>query len=511
MASIARKVHDVNCLLLFLFCLRQKIGGKDPALITQRRSFTKIAMIARFLLPKPLSLALILISRLSFIVGYTSFFTRRLLSRQTCIRSSNIAPETVIQYRIELVDGIKNINKDSWNSLLPEDASPFMRYEWFELLENSDCASVKAGWQPVHFTVYSNTSSNVVDTQLTFEEKLIMALPLYVKYNGQGEFIFDYAWEEYAERALGMRYHPKLLSAVPFTPATGCRLLSDPSLTEVQYSALTRELLLVIQNFASKNRLSGVHVNFMLNREVSTFLAQQFDWRNTIQFRWRNFNNETGQPFTSFDENLSCFTSKRRTKIRSERRKVLAEGVKIEVINGDDPVATEDFYLQMHDLYLTTVEKKWGTAYLSPELFSSLSKASAEFRSKLLFIIARNQETNEIIAGTINFRSKTHLYGRYWGAFQYVPNLHFELCYYQTIEYCIKHGLQYMEPGAGGGDFKLVRGFGPYIIHSVHWFTNPILKEAVGQFLVQERANNQVCILSPIRLLFSAISVCCCC
>lgn len=455
-------------------------------------------MIARLLFAKSLSLVLILIPRVSFCVGFASLYHQSPRKRQAHIRSTDAASEVEIQYRIELVDGVKNICKDSWNNLLPKDASPFMRYEWFHLLEGSDCASVQAGWQPVHFTVYQNFSNKATNndmSDLSTKELLIMVLPLYVKYNGQGEFIFDYAWEEYAERALGMKYHPKLLSAVPFTPATGCRLLSDPSLTPIQYSALTHELLLVIQNFASKNRLSGVHVNFMLNREVPIFLAQQFDWRNTIQFRWRNLNNETGLPFTSFDEYLSCFTSKRRTKIRSERRKVLAKDVNIEVIPGDDPQATEEFYLQMHDLYLTTVEKKWGTAYLSPELFRSLSKASADFRSKLLFIIARDQQTGQIIAGTINFRSKTHLYGRYWGAFQYVPNLHFELCYYQTIEYCIQHGLEYMEPGAGGGDFKLVRGFGPYIVHSVHWFTSPILKEAVGQFLIQERANNQASFL----------------
>lgn len=165
--------------------------------------------------------------------------------------------------------------------------------------------------------------------------------------------------------------------------------------------------------------------------------------------------------------------------------------MRLEAIRGDDPIrATRDLYRTMHQLYTTTVEKMWGSEYLSAEFFDLLAQAPEDFRKHLLFIVAYD-ENDEIVAGTINMVSATHFYGRYWGAFRFVTHLHFEACYYKAIEYCIDHDIKYMEPGAGGGEYKFLRGFNPFIVRSVHWFRDPSLKQAVASFLEQEREQNQ--------------------
>jgi predicted N-acyltransferase len=233
-------------------------------------------------------------------------------------------------------------------------------------------------------------------------------------------------------------------------------------------------------------------VNFMKQEEVDVFKNNDYILRETIQYRFTNFNNITNQKFTDFDDYLNSFKSKRRIKIKAERRKVYQDqGLTVKVINGaDEAVADADFYRTMFELYTTTIEKMWGSQYLKENFFEMLYQAPAEFKKHLVFIVAYDAE-GSIVAGTINAASESHFYGRYWGAFQFFDNLHFEVCYYKAIEYCIDHGIKYMEPGAGGGSFKFLRGFDPYIVNSMHWFGSRELSRAVGDFLAQERSINQ--------------------
>mmetsp|Transcript_7518 Transcript_7518/g.7586 ORF Transcript_7518/g.7586 Transcript_7518/m.7586 type:complete len:260 (+) Transcript_7518:970-1749(+) len=229
----------------------------------------------------------------------------------------------------------------------------------------------------------------------------------------------------------------------------------------------------------------------MRKEEIDPYLTTGFQQRETIQYRWVNLNKETNQMYTDFDDYLTSFKSKRRMQIKRERTVVYQEQkIRIEAIRGDSELADSKLYNTMFNIYTTTVEKMWGTQYLSAEFFQMLHDADNNFRKNLLFIVAYDSD-NEVVGGTINLVKNTHFYGRYWGGFKFVQFLHFEACYYKAIEYCIEHGITYMEPGAGGGEFKYLRGFNPYIVNSVHFFTSKILNGAIGDFLVTERERNQ--------------------
>lgn len=238
----------------------------------------------------------------------------------------------------------------------------------------------------------------------------------------------------------------------------------------------------------------------MLDSELPLFRSAGYDLRQTVQYRWINRNPNTGQMYSDFEEYLSCFKSKRRVEIKRERKQVKEQGIRMEVFRGDDPRATRELFETIHDIYATTIEKMWGQQYLSKQFFSMLSDASINFKRKIVFVLAYN-ENDRIVAGTFNLASETHFYGRYWGAFEYIKHLHFEACYYAAIEFCIQNRVLYMEPGAGGGEYKFLRGFDPFLIHSVHYFTNPTMQAAVAEFLVQEREINKVLNLLLLILL----------
>lgn len=319
-------------------------------------------------------------------------------------------------------------------------------------------------------------------------------MPFYAKYHSMGEFIFDHSWADFSERVLGLPYYPKFLSAVPFTPATGPRILLSPTLPAEEQETLRLSLATFIQNLAHDNKVSSVNVNFCETSETKHFLDLDYKLRQTIQYRFQNLNRDTGAKYTSFENYLDCFKSKRRMQIRRERRSVYDEqAIKVEVIRGDSPEATPELYDTMFQLYTTTIDKMWGQQYLNSEFFQTLSRCDPDFRRHLLFIVAKNTTggAERIIAGTINMVSETHFYGRYWGAFEFAKNLHFECCYYRSIQYCIENGLEYLEPGAGGGEFKFLRGFDAFLVNSVHHFTSRNLHSAVSDFLDEERARNQ--------------------
>ena len=408
------------------------------------------------------------------------------------------------EYMIRVYNTISEIGRDRWNSFVTEYDSPFIEYDWLHSLEVAECASMRLGWQPLHIGVYNR------------EDKLVALSPMYAKYNSYGEFIFDQSWAQFAQQSLGIQYYPKLLIAIPFTPATGSRMIFAPHLHENDDSdngkskeesasirqkkdAIMKSVAAATRSLTRSNKLSSCHVNFMQSEEVPSYKDQGFLLRQTIQYRWENRHKERNEMHETFDDYLAEFKSKRRIQIKRERSKVIEQGVKVKVIRGDEPEATEELYETMFQLYQTTVEKMWGTQYLSSRFFNILSQLPHSFRKNLVFVVAVKENESKIIkgkineniiAGTINFCKGDKFYGRYWGCFEFVNNLHFEVCYYRAIEYCIENKIQYMEPGAGGGSFKYLRGFDPYIVNSVHYLDDGRFNTAVSQFLDQEKLQN---------------------
>ena len=391
------------------------------------------------------------------------------------------------RYNFRVVNSLAEVGRASWNSLQSSgpDSNPFLSYDWLSSLESSGCVSTSTGWQPLHVVVEK-------------EGEVIAGCPLYAKYHSQGEFIFDHSWADFAERVLGARYYPKLLCAVPFTPATGPRLLLNPS--RVSEEAERQEVKLAMANFianlAKDNKLLSANINYMTKDDANLLVQSTSNYmlRNTIQFRFLNRNPDTGEKYQDFDDYLSCFKSKRRMQIKRERKAVYEDqSCTITAIRGDSPEATPELYETMFQLYTTTIEKMWGSQYLNSKFFAALSQCDAEFRKNLLFIVLRNKN-GVICGGTFNVVSQTTFFGRYWGYFPQQEDIkfaHFAVCYYAAIEYVINEKLESMEPGSGGGDFKYLRGFDPFLINSVHSFpTSREMDAAVRKFLEQERAQN---------------------
>jgi predicted N-acyltransferase len=431
-------------------------------------------------------------------------------------RSENILSEDIY---FELHSSIGSIPAEAWDSCLEQDeaASPFLEHAWLRCLEESKCASAETGWVPSHVSILIDGEVNGF-------------VPLYIKGHSMGEFIFDSGWAD-AAHANGIDYYPKLLVGVPFTPATGQRILLHPTLRE-KYSRLEiarlRKLLgSFLKQVARANKISSVHINFLTEEEVNDIVGElkvaaapaidgiipnqvqamlkrfkyvdkdEYLRRTSLQYHWTNANSKNdGKPYKSFDDYLSCFKSKRRITIRRERNKVMHdEDIRIDAVVGKDILKYDGLVERMFDIYLSTVDKViWGRQYLTLEFFQLLVKS--DFVDNLCFMCARRQVTGEtllagdVFAGTFNIVKNGVFYGRYWGCLSEVKNLHFEACYWSSIEYCIKNGLKRMEPGAGGADYKWARGFDAALIHSAHYICHPGLRRAVSQFLDFETENN---------------------
>ncbi len=389
----------------------------------------------------------------------------------------------------QLHPSITSISADSWNSCLAPDgsSSPFLEHAWLDCLESSGCASPKTGWIPQHVSI-------------ALDSRIIGYVPLYLKAHSMGEFIFDNAWAEAAYQN-GINYYPKLLVGIPFTPATGQRILLHPSIWNSFSREEIRKLRVMVASFlqqlARGNKISSVHFNFlideeatdlsgelpdptdddeqeqasllprkvkeMLNRLAFTKTEDTFYRRTSLQYHWTNSNvNNDGRPYESFDDYLGCFKSKRRITIRRERQKVMEdEAIRIDAVVGKDILKYEGLVERMYHIYKSTVDKMvWGRQYLTLEFFEQL--VNSDFVDNLCFLCARHKSqlsesgtlcAKDVFAGTFNIVKNGVFYGRYWGCLpgQEVKNLHFEACYWSAIEFCIDNRLQRMEPGAGGG------------------------------------------------------------
>ncbi|HUJ75636.1 MAG TPA: GNAT family N-acetyltransferase, partial [bacterium] len=288
------------------------------------------------------------------------------------------------------------------------------------------------------------------------------------------EFVFDHEWA-YAARSAGIQYYPKLLVAVPFTPATGARLLVSPAVEEAaQRTRLRQALGQALLQVCRDNELSSVHINFCMAEEAEALVPLGFLERTGMQYHWEN------RSYAAFADYLAEFRSKRRTKIRRERREMEDQGVTLRVLAGEE-IAPE-ITSTMFRLYQGHVEKMyWGRQYLNEQFFARVIE---RFRRNLCLVLA--EQGGQVIAGTFNVQKSGVFYGRYWGAFTELRYLHFNVCYYQAIEHCIRAGIQRFEPGAGG-DFKQLRGFDPRPTRSLHYFLHPGMQEALAGYLLRER------------------------
>lgn len=364
-----------------------------------------------------------------------------------------------MRYEVSLTRRLADVDRGEWNALVGDDGSPFLDWDWLHALEESGCATPATGWSPHHLTMRENG-------------RLIAAAPAYIKGHSQGEFVFDHDWADAAERA-GIRYYPKLLVGVPFTPATGRRILTHP---DAERAPLLRALGGALAEICVGNSISSVHVNFCRDDEVVALGGEGFLHRQGVQYHWLN------RGYAAFDDYLAALKSKRRNQIRRERRDLESSGVEIEVIEGD--AIADELFEPMFRIYLSTIQKLyWGQQYLNRRLFELLR---GPWRRHLLFVVARRR--GEIVAGAINVQKAGVLYGRYWGCFEEIRNLHFEVCYYRGIEHCIERGLRRFEPGAGG-DFKYLRGFEGVPTHSMHFVAHEGFARAVDDYLRRERAH----------------------
>lgn len=359
--------------------------------------------------------------------------------------------------KIVFSDNIASIKAEHWDNLAG-DSNPFIQHDFLLALEQHDCLK-SWGWLPQHCLLYD-------------EDILIGACPAYIKDNSYGEFVFDWAWAD-AYQKNGLDYYPKLVTSIPFTPAQGPRLLAsqnhkDSSGNLIDSNTIKKGLINALIAHAEQNNLSSAHFLFCENDDVNVLaeagLMQRFDF----QFHWTNNN------YQSFDDFLSQLTSKRRKNIKRERRKVAEDNIQIEVFNGLE--LNEEQWELLYAYYRVTFMKKSGTATLTLDFFKAVAH-------KVRAIFAYHE--NRTVAAAICFQGKDKLYGRHWGCSDNYDSLHFEVCYYTGIDYCIKNQLQIFEPGAQG-EHKIWRGFLPTKTQSAHWVAHAGFNNAIQEFLQRE-------------------------
>ncbi|WP_446830233.1 GNAT family N-acetyltransferase [Candidatus Foliamicus sp.] len=359
--------------------------------------------------------------------------------------------------RIRVLDAISEASADDWNALAGA-SHPFLRHEFIHALEASGCAAAATGWQPCHLML------------LNGGDKPVAAMPLYVKSHSRGEFVFDWAWASAYQRA-GHAYYPKLLSAVPFTPVAGPRFLVTGSSHPPDES---RALLLSgAVELVERLGASSLHCLFPAREDAKWMEGKGMMLRTDCQFHWTN------QGYRDFADFLDAFSSAKRKKVNRERRRVREAGIRFETLQGED--LSPSVWESLYPLYAASYLKRGQHPYLNGDFFARVTRSMPE--SIVLFVARRDDEA---IALAICFQSDEALYGRYWGSAGYYHSLHFETCYYQGIEYCLRQGLRLFDPGVQG-EHKLARGFEPQTSFSAHWVRHAGFVDALAGYLAEER------------------------
>ena len=360
--------------------------------------------------------------------------------------------------KVNVSHSLSGIDEAQWDSL-GDSSYPFTRHAFLYGLEQHNCLE-PFGWHPVYFLIHQ-------------DKALVAALPCYIKTNSYGELVFDHAWSNAYQRS-GLDYYPKLVTAIPYTPATGERFLINQTIVEDKNTRQDYRLQLcsaAIQ-FCQEHQLSSWHVLFAEQSILRDLDSKSIMLRSDIQFHWQN------HQYTNFDDFLSRLSSRKRKNIRKERINARQHGLDIEMLEGHALEVNQ--WNRIHDLYAGIYQRKYGTATLSSEFFQHLGKSLGD---RVLVVIAH--DAGKIAAASLFFRSDSHLYGRVWGSEDYARDLHFECCYYQGIEYCIDKQLEWFDPGAQG-EHKLSRGFLPRKTWSGHWIGQSEFRSAIAGFLRQE-------------------------
>ena len=366
--------------------------------------------------------------------------------------------------QVERFSSIERVDPADWRALEPPDF-PFFDHEFLRALERSGSVGRASGWTPVYLLCRD-------------ENGLLGALCVYLKTNSYGEYIFDWEWA-HAYREHGLSYYPKLVSAVPFTPATGPKLLLRPGLDASEGGRVADTLLDAARSLGDEARVSSSHALFVPEDELEEFTRRGFAVRHSLQFHWRN------RGYEKFSDYLNALSSKRRRQVSRERRQLADEGLVIERLSGKELQgrAGRKLAATMYRFYTGTLDRKWGVPYLTGKFFTEVFQTMPD---RTLFVLARDGRNGRPVAGTLNFFKGNALFGRYWGAFEERRNLHFELCYYQTIEFAIEHGLKLFEAGAQG-EHKLARGFLPSVTYSAHDIRHPAFRHAIERFIAEEK------------------------
>ncbi len=367
-------------------------------------------------------------------------------------------PSTDLEFRTH--ERISELGARAWQELAGDDCPPFLRYEWLSALEDSGCIVPDRGWLAMHVGAYA-------------AGQLVGVAPCYVKGNSEGEFVFDHSFARYAQGTLRIPYYPKLVAAVPFTPATGPRFLIRAGADAVRIAAGFGAAL---PQIAQSIGASGAHVLFPERSQADALVAVGYLPRHGVQYHWRNAG------YRTFEDFLARFSSKRRNQIRREMREMRDQNVQLDVLTGSRlrPERVDFIF----DFYRTTVQKFfYGKQYLNRAFFEQICATMPEH---LHVVMASDGSSKKPIAGAFNLLGKRALYGRYWGALEERPFMHFNVCFYKGIQECIERGLELFEPGAGG-EHKLARGFEPSLTYSAHAFTDRRLTAAVADFLERER------------------------
>ncbi len=360
-----------------------------------------------------------------------------------------------------ILHGIDEIDAETWDRCANppgEPFNPFLTYSFLHALEASGSTTARTGWQPLHLALEERGS-------------VLGVVPMYVKGHSQGEYVFDYAWADAWHRA-GGKYYPKLQGSVPFTPATGRRLLGAGGDAEIEQA-----LLGACVQVADQVGVSSLHFTFMPERQWRLAGESGYLRRMDQQYHWHNPGYDTFEAF------LADLSSKKRKNLRRERRDALAAGITVEWVTGAD--LTEAHWDDFYRFYMDTGSRKWGSPYLTREFFSRINDSMAEHT--LLVMCSRD---GRYIAGALNFIGGDALYGRNWGCLEDHRFLHFEACYYQAIDFAITHKLARVEAGAQG-PHKVARGYLPQATYSAHWIRDPGLRAAVARFLSEERDHVQ--------------------
>lgn len=358
-------------------------------------------------------------------------------------------------YRVEFITSLDQVEPQAWEAVTGTDY-PFLRHAFLQGLERSGCTTPESGWQPCHALLREGDDLRAV-------------LPLFLKSHSYGEYVFDWAWADAWQR-MGLTYYPKLLSAIPFTPATGPRLCCAPGLDAAEAWPL---MLQGIQQLAKQKQISSWHLLFP-QREVSEHLLQLgLPRRIAVQFHWLN------RDYGCFDDFLGEFSSRKRKNLRRERKRIAEQGLTLQRLQGSEISPAR--WAQFHRFYQLTYAKRSGHGgYLTREFFTEVAPDLGE---QVMMVVAEHE--GHAVAAALYFRSTDTLFGRYWGCEQEFDCLHFEACYYQGIEYCIEQGLSRFDPGAQG-EHKIQRGFTPVLTYSNHWVAAPELADAVADFTRRE-------------------------